>query len=167
MGDIPETGLDGLTVVVDFSDVSKVFGGRGMEGMAMDCDGSSGTLCMGHNFVCVSLVGGAYHEALPVYASMGSAEFRDVMLRARTGTGGRRRAGIAARCATAPTRGRGTPRRGRGRPRRREPPRRSVFFYVTSPDRELSSPRRTRLVVERAAQTYCDWWAIETFYALK
>ena len=68
---IPADGLDGLTFAVDFSDISKVFGGAGMEGMAMGRDGSTGDIRMGHDFVCVSLVGAACREALPVYVKLG------------------------------------------------------------------------------------------------
>ena len=68
---IPETGRDGLTFAIDFSDISKVFGGKGMEGMAMGRDGSTGDIRMGHDFVCVSLVGTRYPEALPVYVKLG------------------------------------------------------------------------------------------------
>ena len=41
-----------------------------MEGMAMGWDGSRGVVAMGHDFVCVSLVGAAYREAQPVYAKL-------------------------------------------------------------------------------------------------
>ena len=58
---------DATTFAVDFSDVSKEFGGAGMEGMAMGWDGSRGVAAMGHDFVCVSLVGAAHPEAQPVY----------------------------------------------------------------------------------------------------
>ena len=68
---IPETERDGLTFAVDYSDISKVFGGAGMEGMAMGRDGSTGDIRMGHDFICVSLVGAAYPEALPVYVKLG------------------------------------------------------------------------------------------------
>ena len=68
---IPADGLDGLTFAVDFSDISKVFGGAGMEGMAMGRDGSTGDIRMGRDFVCVSLVGAACREALPVYVKLG------------------------------------------------------------------------------------------------
>ena len=61
---------DDATYAVDFSDVSKEFGGKGMEGMAMGWDGSRGVVAMGHDFVCVSLVGAAYREAQPVYAKL-------------------------------------------------------------------------------------------------
>ena len=68
---IPEDRLDGCTFAVDFSDISKVFGGEGMEGMAMGRDGSTGEIRMGHDFICVSLVGADYPEALPVYVTLG------------------------------------------------------------------------------------------------
>lgn len=68
---IPENRLDGCTFAVDFSDISKVFGGDGMEGMAMGRDGSTGEIRMGHDFICVSLVGADYPEALPVYVKLG------------------------------------------------------------------------------------------------
>ena len=68
---IPEGRLDGCTFAVDFSDISKVFGGGGMEGMAMGRDGSTGEIRMGHDFICVSLVGADYPEALPVYVKLG------------------------------------------------------------------------------------------------
>ena len=68
---IPEDRLDGCAFAVDFSDISKVFGGEGMEGMAMGRDGSTGEIRMGHDFICVSLVGADYPEALPVYVKLG------------------------------------------------------------------------------------------------
>lgn len=68
---IPEDRLDGCTFAVDFSDIGKVFGGEGMEGMAMGRDGSTGEIRMGHDFICVSLVGADYPEALPVYVKLG------------------------------------------------------------------------------------------------
>ena len=68
---IPEDRLDGCTFAVDFSDISKVFGGEGMEGMAMGRDGSTGEIRMGHDFICVSLVGADCPEALPVYVKLG------------------------------------------------------------------------------------------------
>ena len=68
---IPVDRLDGCTFAVDFSDISKVFGGDGMEGMAMGRDGSTGEIRMGHDFICVSLVGADYSEALPVYVKLG------------------------------------------------------------------------------------------------
>ena len=68
---VPGAGRDALTFAVDFSDVSKVFGGEGMEGMAMGRDGSTGEIRMGHDFICVSLVGADHPEALPVYVKLG------------------------------------------------------------------------------------------------
>ena len=79
---IPEDRLDGCTFAVDFSDISKVFGGEGMEGMAMGRDGSTGEIRMGHDFICVSLVGADYPEALPVYVKLGRGrKGRDELIR--------------------------------------------------------------------------------------
>ena len=61
---------DDETYAVDFSDISKEFGGEGMEGMAMGWDGSRGVTAMGHDFICVSLVGARWREARPVYAKL-------------------------------------------------------------------------------------------------
>ena len=61
---------DDETYAVDFSDISKEFGGEGMEGMAMGWDGSRGVTAMGHDFICVSLVGAKWREAQPVYAKL-------------------------------------------------------------------------------------------------
>ncbi len=85
---------DATTFAVDFSDVSKEFGGAGMEGMAMGWDGSRGVTAMGHDFVCVSLVGAEHPEAQPVYARIAQGrksrrELLDGALDAVTGaTGG-------------------------------------------------------------------------------
>ena len=65
-----EAASDGATFALDFSDIGKEFGGAGMEGMAMGRDGSRGVTAMGHDFVCVSLVGGGRLEARPVYAKL-------------------------------------------------------------------------------------------------
>ena len=43
------------TIAMDFSDISKEFGGNGMEGMEMGWDGSRGCTAMGHDFICASL----------------------------------------------------------------------------------------------------------------
>ena len=59
------------TIAMDFSDISKEFGGNGMEGMEMGWDGSRGCTAMGHDFICASLVGAQYKEAVPVYAKLG------------------------------------------------------------------------------------------------
>ena len=68
---IPLERLDRCTFAIDFSDISKIFGGAGMEGMAMGRDGSTGEIRMGHDFICVSLVGAEHPEALPVYVKLG------------------------------------------------------------------------------------------------
>ena len=62
---------DEATLAVDFSDISKEFGGGGMEGMEKGWDGSRHCTAMGHDFISVSLVGAAYREAFPVYAKLG------------------------------------------------------------------------------------------------
>ena len=62
---------DEATLAVDFSDIGKEFGGDGMEGMEMGCDGSRRCTATGHDFISVSLVGAAYREAFPVYAKLG------------------------------------------------------------------------------------------------
>ncbi len=65
--------LVGKTTVLalDFSEISKPFGGEGMEGMAKGWDGSRHCTAYGHDFISVSLVGAAYREAFPVYAKLG------------------------------------------------------------------------------------------------
>ena len=70
LGKASACASDDETYAVDFSDISKEFGGEGMEGMAPGWDGSRGVTAMGHDFVCVSLVGAAHREARPVYAKL-------------------------------------------------------------------------------------------------
>ena len=70
LGKASECASDDETYAVDFSDISKEFGGDGMEGMAPGWDGSRGVTAMGHDFVCVSLVGAEHLEARPVYAKL-------------------------------------------------------------------------------------------------
>ena len=70
LGKASACASDGETYAVDFSDISKEFGGEGMEGMAMGWDGSRGVAAMGHDFICISLVGAAHLEARPVYAKL-------------------------------------------------------------------------------------------------
>ena len=65
-----EEASDEATFAVDFSDISKEFGGKGMEGMALGWDGSRGVTAMGHDFVCISLVGAKWREARPVYVEL-------------------------------------------------------------------------------------------------
>ena len=59
---IPVDAGDGQTYALDFPDISKEFGGRGMDGMAMGWDGSRGVTAMGHDFVDVPLVGAAFRR---------------------------------------------------------------------------------------------------------
>ena len=70
LGKASECASDDETYAVDFSDISKEFGGEGMEGMAMGWDGSRGVTAMGHDFISVSLVGAEHAEARPVYAKL-------------------------------------------------------------------------------------------------
>lgn len=87
---------DDETYAVDFSDISKEFGGEGMEGMAKGWDGSRGVTAMGHDFICVSLVGAQWREAQPVYAKLAKgrrskgelhAEALDAVMEATGGLG--------------------------------------------------------------------------------
>ena len=59
------------TVAIDFSDISKEFGGAGMEGMEMGWDGSRGCVAMGHDFISVSIVGAEHKDAVPLYMKLG------------------------------------------------------------------------------------------------
>jgi len=58
------------TIAIDFSDISKEFGGEGMEGMEKGWDGSRGCVAMGHDFISVSLVGAEFREAVPMYVKL-------------------------------------------------------------------------------------------------
>ena len=70
------------TLAVDFSDISKEFGGAGMEGMEEGWDGSRGCVAMGHDFISVSIVGADHRDALPVYARLGRGRHqKDDLLR--------------------------------------------------------------------------------------
>lgn len=62
---------DRTTLAIDFSDISKEFGGAGMEGMENGWDGSRHCIAMGHDFVCVSVVGADFRDAQPVYVKLG------------------------------------------------------------------------------------------------
>lgn len=57
-------------LAVDFSDISKAFGGKGMEGMAMGWDGSRHCTAFGHDFLSVSIVGPGFADAVPVYVKL-------------------------------------------------------------------------------------------------
>lgn len=57
-------------VAVDCSDLSKEFGGDGMEGMEMGHDGSTGGRSMGHLFVSAAVVPGACGVARPFWMKL-------------------------------------------------------------------------------------------------
>ena len=44
------------TIAVDSGDISKEFGGAGMEGMEMGYDASRGVVAMGHSLLCAAVV---------------------------------------------------------------------------------------------------------------
>ena len=67
---LPHVG-ERTTFALDFSDISKEFGGKGMEGMAPGYDGSRHVTALGHDFVAVSIVGAEHREARPVYVKLG------------------------------------------------------------------------------------------------
>ena len=48
-------GLD-TVIAVDSGDISKEFGGKGMEGMEMGYDASRGVTAMGHSLLCAAIV---------------------------------------------------------------------------------------------------------------
>ena len=55
-------------VAVDSGDISKEFGGAGMEGMEMGYDASRGVTAMGHSFLCAAVV--ARRRAAPLRLSL-------------------------------------------------------------------------------------------------
>ena len=72
------------TLALDFSDLSKPFGGKGMEGMAMGWDGSRHCKAYGHDFISVSIVGPGFADAVPVYVRIARGR-RSKMRRAKRG----------------------------------------------------------------------------------
>ena len=58
------------TLALDFSDLSKPFGGEGVEGMAKDWDGSRHCTAYGHDFISVSIVGPGFADAVPAYVKI-------------------------------------------------------------------------------------------------
>ena len=54
------------TIAVDLSDISKAFGGKGMEGMQMGYDGSRKTTAMGHTFCAAVVVGESRQSVSPL-----------------------------------------------------------------------------------------------------
>lgn len=55
---------------IDCSDLSKMFGGKGMEGMEWGHDGSTGGKSMGHLFVTAAIVLGHLFTAIPVWTKL-------------------------------------------------------------------------------------------------
>lgn len=62
---------DETPVAIDCSDLSKEFGGEGMEGMEWGHDGSTGGESMGHLFVTAAIVPGHLRAAVPVWTRLG------------------------------------------------------------------------------------------------
>ena len=95
LGHAAQVANERTTFAIDFSDISKEFGGGGMEGMEPGYDGSRGCIAMGHDFISVSIVGAGHPEADPVYVKLGEGRHRkDELLRDATtalmeATGGR------------------------------------------------------------------------------
>ena len=71
LGHAAEVANGRTTFAIDFSDISKEFGGSGMDGMEMGWDGSRGCTAMGHDFISISVVGAGHLEADPVYVKLG------------------------------------------------------------------------------------------------
>ena len=71
LGHAEGTTNERTTFAIDFSDISKEFGGDGMDGMEMGWDGSRGCTAMGHDFISISAVGAEHLEADPVYVKLG------------------------------------------------------------------------------------------------
>ena len=57
-------------LAVDCSDVSKMFGGNGMDGMEWGHDGSTGGKSLGHLFVTAAIVLGHLFTAIPVWTKI-------------------------------------------------------------------------------------------------
>lgn len=55
------------TIAVDGSDISKEFGGKGMEGMANGYDGSRGVIARGHSFLGAVAVGSSHANVYPLH----------------------------------------------------------------------------------------------------
>ena len=58
--------LEDTTIAVDLSDLSKPWGGKGMEGMSMGRDGSRHTLAMGHTFCGACAVAPSRQSVYPL-----------------------------------------------------------------------------------------------------
>ena len=76
LGHASEITNERTTFAIDFSDISKEFGGNGMDGMEMGWDGSRGCTAMGHDFISISAVGAGHLEADPVYVKLGQGRHK-------------------------------------------------------------------------------------------
>ena len=76
LGRAAQAADERTTFAIDFSDISKEFGGNGMEGMELGYDGSRGCTAMGHDFISVSIVGAEHLEAEPVYVKLGEGRHK-------------------------------------------------------------------------------------------
>ena len=95
LGHAAQAADERTTFAIDFSDISKEFGGGGMEGMELGYDGSRGCTAMGHDFISISIVGAGHLEADPVYVKLGEGRHRkgellhDAITALMEATGGR------------------------------------------------------------------------------
>ena len=95
LGHAAQAADERTTFAIDFSDISKEFGGSGMEGMEPGYDGSRGCTAMGHDFISISIVGAGHLEADPVYVKLGEGRHRkgellhDAITALMEATGGR------------------------------------------------------------------------------
>jgi hypothetical protein len=86
---------DDTTIAFDQSDISKEFGGEGMEGMAKGRDGSRGVTAMGHDVIAASAVPVGRGVAVPLLVELqkgrrgASAATRRLVDRIFEATGGR------------------------------------------------------------------------------
>ena len=163
---------DDATYAVDFSDVSKEFGGGGMEGMAMGWDGSRSIKSKGRKGVVRvnDMKRDVFGDGLGIEASLAPVPFRTAHL--RTHRGDRRvemrwRRGFVQCCEKpgkkdAPVENVGVlvvESRFDGK---------SVWLYAVCPDVMYADGEGAFRVAARAAQAYCDRRQIETsFQAVK
>ena len=90
----PLVGED-TAIPVDFSDISKEFGGKGMEGMAPGWDGSRKTTAMGHTFCAAAAICPSRDSVMPLRFCVEKGRrglfgrMRDVLDGVHADTGGR------------------------------------------------------------------------------
>ena len=164
LGRAAQAADERTTFAIDFSDISKEFGGNGMEGMELGYDGSRGCTAMGHDFISISIVGAGHLEADPVYVKLGEGRHRkgellhDAITALMEATGGRgwmvldRGMDDAEFIFRMKSGGRHAVVRIRDM-------KRDVF-----PDEVVDDQDRAWEFAVRAAQAYCDRWQIETSF---